>query len=302
MKKVIIIGGPTGIGKSDMAVRLALRYDKSFIIGADSMQIYKGMDVGTGKVTEKEKCGIEHTMIDILCPNELYSVQNYVEDAKAIINKAHNDGKLPIIVGGTGLYINAIINEQNFAGAKPNPAIRAKYNEIAFKNGNKYLHDMLRAVDETSADNISVNDTKRIVRAMEIYEQKSKKKSETVTSKKSEYDIKFFVLETDRTQLYDRINLRVEKMFDLGFVDEVIGLKNFWDCRSMEAIGYKEIINALKNDDNPLLTKDSIKQNTRRYAKRQIAFFKWISAQKNYVSGDFYKNIVSVCDEWLQER
>ena len=300
MNKLLIIGGPTGIGKSELGVKLALRYN-GVVIGADSMQIYKGLNIGTGKIKEEEKCGILHSMIDILSPRDDYSVQKYVIDAKREIAKAHAAGKLPIVVGGTGLYINALINEQNFAATAPNIELRKKYSRLADEKGAEYLHEMLKNVDPQSAERISVNDTKRVIRALEIFESVGVSKSEAVSVQKSHYDVKFYVLETDRNILYDRINRRVDKMFAEGFADEVIGLKEYWNCRCMEAIGYRELIGALQYGLAPDSVIDTVKQNSRRYAKRQITFFKWICADKQFVGEDFYENVTDTADLWIKE-
>lgn len=301
MNKVLIIGGPTGIGKSDVAVKLALRYN-AVIIGADSMQIYKGMDIGTGKIREEEKHGIPHTMIDIVAPNADYSVQKYCSDAKKIIAAVHAENRLPIVVGGTGLYINALINEQNFADAKPNPQMREKYLSLYREHGAQYLHELLQQVDAVSAQKIAVNDVKRTVRALEIYEQTGQSKSASVASNKSPFDIRFYILQTEREKLYDKINKRVANMLQCGLVQEVLSLQPYWNCRSMQAIGYKEVISALQTEQDPYGTIEEIRQNSRRYAKRQITFFKWIDAPKIYVDEDFYQNITYTADSWLNEE
>ena len=301
MNKLLIIGGPTGVGKSELAVKLAQRYGDAIIVGADSMQIYKGMDIGTGKISKDEMKGIRHTMIDIVQPNDDFSVQKYVENAKQIIDSALACGTLPIVVGGTGMYINALINEQNFADAPPNPQIRKKYYDICEQRGAKYLHEILQNADPESAKKIPESDVKRTVRALEIYELTGRSKSEIVTTKKSEYDVKFFVLDMERTKLYERINSRVDKMLSSGLIEEVISLKEYWQCKSMQAIGYTEIIKKLHSGNDPLLAADEIKQNTRRYAKRQMTFLRWIDADKTYASEDFYENVSQIADKWLEE-
>ncbi len=298
MNKLLIIGGPTGIGKSELAVKLAKRYN-AVILSADSAQIYKGMNIGTGKITESEKCGILHTMIDIVNPNEDYSVQNYCNEAKKIISQLHIKNRLPIVVGGTGLYINALINEQNFADAKPDYELRERLRAICDEKGAAELHAMLQAVDKQSAEKIPVNDVKRTIRALEIHSQTGKSKSQSVTQKTCPYDVKFFIPEMDRTKLYERINLRTDAMIENGLYDEVLSLKPFWECRSMQAIGYKEVIASIKQNISCAETAEIIKQNSRKYAKRQITFFKWISSEKTYVSENFFENTIKITDEWL---
>lgn len=300
MNKVLFIGGPTATGKSDIAVKLALKYN-AIVIGADSMQIYRGMDIGTGKITEEEKCGIEHTMIDIVYPDKEYSVQNYVADAKKIIQRAHKNGVLPIVAGGTGLYINSLINNPNFAQTPPDKELRERYVKIAETNGALYLHELLAKRDKTAAQKIAVNDIKRTIRALEIIEQTGKTKTEIIRNEKCDYDVLFFVMDPDRQELYQRINARVDKMFEKGLIDEVRSLSAYWGCRSMQAIGYKETINALQNGIDFNSVCEEIKQNSRRYAKRQTTFFKWIQAEKQYVNENYYEHISAIADKWLQE-
>ncbi len=298
MNKLLIIGGPTGIGKSELAVRLAERYN-SVIVSADSAQIYKGMNIGTGKVTESEKHSILHTMLDIISPDEDYSVQKYYSDATKVIKKLHSENRLPIVVGGTGLYINALLNEQNFADAKPNYELRERLKAIHNEKGAEELHAMLQKEDKESAEKIPVNDVKRTIRALEIYLQTGKSKSQSVSQKHCSYDVKFFVPAMERAKLYERINSRVDRMFEDGLYEEVCSLKPFWNCRSMQAIGYKEVIAAIKENISISETKEVIKQNSRRYAKRQITFFKWIRAEKSYVSEIYFDNIIKTTDKWL---
>lgn len=300
MKKVLIIGGPTGIGKSALGIRLAKRYD-GVIVSADSMQIYKGLNIGTGKVTEDEKEGILHTMIDIVQPNEEYSVQKYYTDATKSIESAWQNGKLPIVVGGTGLYINALLHPQNFAQAAPNPDIRRKYTEIYETQGAEALHSMLANVDKVSADKIAVKDVKRTIRALEIYETTGRTKSDAAAQSNSDFDYLFLIPEMERETLYAGINRRVDQMMQDGFIEEVERLRPFWNERCMEAIGYREIIEAIRRgiDPHSATVTDTIKQNTRRYAKRQITFFKWIEAEKHYLQQPYYETAIRYIDPWL---
>lgn len=301
MNKVLFLGGPTGIGKSDVAVQLALRYN-ACIISADSMQIYKGLNIGTGKISQQEMYGIPHAMIDIVSPDSDYSAQNYYRDATELIQQAHQRGQLPIVVGGTGLYLHTLINEPNFAMAKPDPQIREKYTAIYHEKGAEYMHDLLRSVDRQAAEHIAVNDIRRTIRALEIHAQTGKNKSDAVSMQKCPYAYRFYVLTMDRDKLYQRINLRVDNMIQNGLVKEIQQLQSYWNCRCMEAIGYKEIISALQHN-SPVNDSviEQIKQNSRRYAKRQISFFKWIPAKKTYIGEDFYENITTTSDQWLKE-
>ena len=209
--KIVIIGGPTASGKSSFAVQCALRFNGE-VISADSMQIYRYMDIGTGKITESEKNGIAHHMIDIVQPNENYSVGLYLKTAKEKLEEILSRGKLPVIAGGTGLYINAIINGLNFSDAERSEEVRNKWKNLASQYGNLYVYEKLKEIDKLSAEKISVNDIKRIIRALEIYEVTGKTKSESACQNECEYDYKFFIIDCDRTELYKKINDRVDKM------------------------------------------------------------------------------------------
>ena len=302
MKKVLFIGGPTGIGKSALAIALAKRYN-GVVVSADSMQIYQGMDIGTGKVTEGEKAGVLHTMLSIIAPNEDYSVQRYAVDATKQIEAAWAQKQLPIVTGGTGLYINALLHPQNFAEAAPNAAVRQKYEAIYREEGAERLHAVLESVDPVSASKISTHDIKRTIRALEIFETTGQSKSENAKQTDADFSYLFLIPETDRALLYAAINQRVDAMLQNGFVEEVKRLRPYWNARSMEAIGYREIIEALQSGDDPLAPKvtEKIKQNSRRYAKRQITFFKWIEAEKHYIKAPFLENAVALADSWLKE-
>ncbi|MDE7394772.1 MAG: tRNA (adenosine(37)-N6)-dimethylallyltransferase MiaA [Clostridiales bacterium] len=302
MNKVLFIGGPTGIGKSALGISLAKRYN-GVIVSADSMQIYQGMDIGTGKVTESEKAGVTHTMIDIVAPNEDYSVQKYCIEATRHIQEAWKNKQLPIVTGGTGLYINALLHPQNFAQAAPNTAVRQKYETLYREGGAERLHAELEKIDPISAKKISVQDVKRTIRALEIFETTGQRKSENAKQTDAEFAYLFLIPETERTALYTAINRRVDQMMASGFVEEVKNLQPYWSARSMEAIGYREIIQALQNGEDPRApnTIETIKQNTRRYAKRQITFFKWIQAEKHYIQQPYFDNAVSIADSWYRE-
>lgn len=301
MNKVLFIGGPTGIGKSALGVTLAKRYN-GVIVSADSMQIYKGMDIGTGKVTEDEKEGVLHTMLSIVAPNEGYSVQKYCTEATKHIKAAWKNKQLPIVLGGTGLYINALLHPQNFAGAAPNTAVRQKYETLYREEGAESLHAALEKVDPDSAKKIAVQDVKRAIRALEIFETTGQRKSENAKQTDADFSYLFLIPETERSVLYAAINERVDKMMANGFAEEVKKLQPHWNARSMEAIGYREIIHALQNGEDPYApeTVEKIKQSTRRYAKRQITFFKWIQAEKRYIRQPYFENAIAIVDPWCK--
>lgn len=305
--KILILTGPTAVGKSDIAIKLAQKYDGQ-IISADSMQIYKNMNIGTGKISAEQMQNIPHYLIDILQPYESYSVSVFVKDCKEIIKEIVKKKKLPIIVGGTGLYINALINGHNFANVEENPQIREKCNNILKEKGNQYLYNILKEVDEVAASKISENDSKRIIRALEIFYTSGICKSESVTlSKECPYDYKLIILDKNRQDLYNSINQRVEKMFQNGLVNEVENLIQYKDMQSMQAIGYKEVVSYILENGNLKDTIEKVKQNSRHYAKRQMTYFRWIPASKTWIncqnfdeiclnSINFIKNVSTTTD------
>lgn len=225
MKKptVIVIAGPTASGKSNLAVELAKRINGE-VISADSMQIYKDMDIGTAKISKKEMQGIKHYMIDFISPSKRYSVSSYKKDAEKCIEEILDKGKTPIICGGTGLYINSLIYGIEFQEEEIDEAYRNELNEIADNEGLEKLYDMAIQIDSEAMKKISKNDKKRIIRVLEIYHKTGKTKTQQeLQSRKNEvkYNYKVFAINMDREILYDRINKRVNKMLDNGLIDEV---------------------------------------------------------------------------------
>ncbi len=281
--KIIIIGGPTAVGKSALAVNLAEKFNGE-IVGADSMQIYRRLNIGTGKITEAEARGIPHRMIDILDPDERYSVGQYLIDASREINDILDKNKLPIVVGGTALYLNALINGMNFSDADRSDKVRDKWKKIASENGNQFIYDHLIEIDPESAAKISVNDTKRIIRAIEIFEVTGKPKSQSATTAICPYDYAFFIMTRERTELYTAIEARVDKMFEYGLINEVKSLETYKNCQSMQAIGYKQLCEYFDGKfDSTESVKNEIKKLSRNYAKRQMTFFRGMSANKNFI-------------------
>lgn len=276
MKKIAVICGATATGKTGLAVDLALKLNTE-IISADSQLIYKGLNIGTAKPTESEMRKIKHHMIDVIEPNENFSVGDYEERAAPILTNLLDMGKVPVICGGTGFYINSLLFDLGYGNTAADESIREKYAEFLDKNGKDALFDKLKEVDPETAEKLHPNDVKRVVRALEIYEVSGKKKSQQCDKMIPKYDYIAIAIDYPREELYERINKRVNEMFDLGLIEEVNGLlarginKN---CQSMQAIGYKEVLEGLKNKDNHSTMCDTIKKNTRHYAKRQITFFK----------------------------
>lgn len=278
-KPLIIIAGPTAIGKSDIAVKLASRIGGE-IISADSMQVYKKMDIGTAKITIEEMQGIRHYLIDVLDPKDDFNIVTFQSMAKDALDSIYNSGKIPIICGGTGFYIQSVIYDTDFTMADEMNEYRESLSCIAAEKGNEYLHDLLKEVDPVSAQKIHFNDTKRVIRALEYYKQTG----ECISShnleqaqNQSPYDFLLFVLTDEREKIYGRIDKRVDVMIEKGLVSEVVQLKDSGLNRSyvsMKGLGYKEILEYLDGE----ITLDEaiykIKRDSRHFAKRQLTWFK----------------------------
>ena len=277
-KPLVILTGPTAVGKTELSIELAKRLNGE-IISADSMQVYKHMDIGTAKPTADEMKGVKHHMIDIIEPNESFSVARFSEMARECIDDILLRGKMPVLCGGTGLYFDSTINNINFIQMDTDEEYR-KYLESAAKEfGNEYVYKILKRVDEESAESIHPNNLKRVIRALEIYKTTGKKKSELDKEQLSEplYEPEITGLMRDREVLYDRINKRVDIMMEKGLVEEVSELIKMGidtEATSMQAIGYKEIIEYLDGKTSLSDAVDKIKRESRRYAKRQLTWFK----------------------------
>ena len=289
-QKLFVLTGPTAIGKSEAAVEFALKTGCS-VIGADSMQVYRGLDVGTGKITKEEMRGVPHYMIDVADPDEDYSVGRYVAEAEAVIKR---QSEAPLVVGGTGLYVTSLVCGSDFGGVGKDEAVRNKWKNILAEKGKQYVYDYLNKIDAQSAEKINVNDTKRVIRAIEIYEIAGVPKSALVAESNRKYDAKTVVLyDDDRNALYERINARVDKMFACGLIDEVQSLIKYENCGSMQAIGYKEVIEYLKGQISKEEAVEKVKQNSRNYAKRQLTYFKGMKIEnKEYVKFDDFDGIL----------
>ncbi|HHU63535.1 MAG TPA: tRNA (adenosine(37)-N6)-dimethylallyltransferase MiaA [Clostridiales bacterium] len=278
-KPLIVIVGPTAVGKTRLSIKLAHRIDGE-IISADSMQVYKYMNIGSAKPTEKEQDGIKHYLIDEIHPTQAFSVALFNKLANKYIDVIVDKGKLPIVVGGTGLYINSLTHTMNFTPIISNGNFRKCMKEKASREGTISLHNKLKKVDPTAADKIHHNDLKRIIRALEVYHFTGKPISYyQQLSKKQEipYNLVQIGLTMDRKQLYQRIDKRVDIMMEQGLLEEVKYLKSLGcnrETQSMQGLGYKELLDYL--DDKCTLDQavDIIKRNTRRYAKRQLTWFK----------------------------
>jgi tRNA dimethylallyltransferase len=276
VKKVLVVCGATATGKTSLAVELALALHTE-IISADSQLVYQGLNVGTAKPTLLERKNVPHHMIDVVSPKQTFSVSDYEEQALPLVKRLLDEGKNPIICGGTGFYINSLLFNLTYGGASANEEIRRKYEGILQEKGKKYLFAELEKADPQTAQKLHVNDTKRVIRALEIYEQTGKKKSEQHDEYVPRFPYVAVAIDYPREELYQRIDSRVDEMFGQGLVQEVkkllaSGVTETDQC--LQAIGYKEVVECLKNGKNESTMRDIIKKNTRHYAKRQITFFK----------------------------
>lgn len=273
---MLVVCGATASGKTALAVECAKRL-KTEVISADSQLVYKGLNIGTAKPTQEEMQGVIHRMIDIAEPCRNFSVGDYRELALPYVESLVTCGKVPVICGGTGFYINSLLFDFSYGNAAKDEAVRAKYEDYLKNYGKEALFDKLKQCDRETAEKLHVNDTKRVIRALEIYEVSGKKKSEQKDKLIPKLDYLAVAIDWDRETLYKRIDERVDKMFDMGLVEEVKSLlaQGIDDnCQCMQAIGYKEVVFGLKNGILQSTMRDIIKQNTRHYAKRQITFFK----------------------------
>ena len=275
MQKLIIIAGATATGKTEKAIQLA-RQINGEIISADSMQVYKHLNIGTAKPTLKEQAEIEHHLIDIIDPFQSFSVHEYQQLALEKINEIHKKNKTPILAGGTGFYINAILYKQSFH-KNEDPTIREYYTTLAKNHSKEYIHSMLMALDPIAAKNIDINNTKRVVRALSFVKGTGKLFSDYTHSQEPAFDAEIILIECERSTLYERINTRVDTMFEKGLLDEVKSLMDAglnMSHQSMQGIGYKETYKYLIGEAGLDETIDKIKQSTRNYAKRQITWFR----------------------------
>lgn len=277
---LIVLSGPTSVGKTALSIKLAKAINGS-IISADSMQVYKGMDIGSAKITKDEMQDVRHYLIDILEPEEEFNITVFQEYAKKAINDIYAEGKIPIIAGGTGFYIQSILYDIDFNDdASEDSEVRDELLALVKEKGNQYVHEMLKSIDEKAAKAIHPNDTKRVVRAIEYNKLTGLKISdhnEAENQKESIYNFKYFVINEDRDLLYENIDKRVDIMIDNGLVEEVTKLKDRGltkDMVSMKGLGYKEILSYLEGEislDDAIYI---IKRDTRHFAKRQLTWFK----------------------------
>ncbi len=276
MAKVFVICGATASGKTSLSIACAKRFNGE-IVSADSMLVYRGLDIGTAKPDIDERQGIPHHLIDVVSPQENFSVSDYEAMALPIVESLLEQGKTPIICGGTGFYINAILYKNQYGNVGANEEIRAEYERIAQEYGLEHLHGILREKDPESAEKLHPNDVKRVIRALEIYDVTGKAKSLQQDQPIPRFDFLAVSMDYPRETLYDRINLRVEQMFANGLENEVRSLQSAGVPKSaqcMQGIGYKELLDGWEQGLSQEEIKEWIKKNTRNYAKRQLTFFK----------------------------
>lgn len=297
MNKVIIIAGPTAVGKSKLAVELAKKLNTE-IISADSMQIYRNLDIGTAKITQSEMQGIKHHLINIIEPTDEFSVMQFQKMALEIIESLHNKGKIPIICGGTGLYIDSLTHNFDFMNIKPDQNLRENL-ETIYKNNPQDLLDMVLNIDKDYYSHIKIREMKKMIRIIEVFKY-SGKKINYFRSSNSKNNYYLFVLNDNRESLYSRINSRVDHMLNLGLIDEVrLLIENGVNsnCQSMKAIGYKEVISYINNEISKSEMIDLLKKNSRNYAKRQLTWFRrnefsnWIDVS-NFNNNDIIEYVL----------
>lgn len=308
-RPLIILTGPTAVGKTALSIGLAKAVDGE-IISADSMQVYRKMNIGTAKIQQSEMQGVRHHLIDILDPGEDFNVVLFKKYALEAMKDIYSRGKIPVVVGGTGFYIQALLYDINFEDNDNDMSYREELQTLAAEHGNSYIHDMLAGVDPESAEKIHENNVKRVIRALEFYKKtgtKISKHNEAESQKESPYNFEYFVLNDDRQKLYDRIDRRIDIMLEDGLLDEVRSLVDEGysrDLVSMQGLGYKEMIDYIQERytlDEAVYT---LKRDTRHFAKRQVTWFKrekqvtWVN--KNEFDSE--ADILSFMIERLREK
>ncbi|MGP7817720.1 tRNA (adenosine(37)-N6)-dimethylallyltransferase MiaA [Niallia sp. 01092] len=302
-EKVIVLIGPTAVGKTKLSIELAKRFNGEIISG-DSMQIYKGMDIGTAKITKDEMEGIPHHLIDIIHPEDSFSVAEFQTLVREKISEITNRGKVPFIVGGTGLYIQSVLYDYHFQETPTDSAYRKQMESLAVTEGSQTVHALLEKIDPDAAYSIPHQNVRRVIRALEVFHVTGKKASDwqKEQSKDLLYDAEIVGLTMDRELLYSRINERVDIMVSAGLVDEVKNLYNrdIKNCQSIQAIGYKELykyFDGLLSFDEAI---EELKQNSRRYAKRQLTWFrnkmsvKWFDMTDSVKHDNIRKKIMEI--------
>ena len=311
-KPLVILTGPTAVGKTEISIKLAKAINGE-IISADSIQVYKHLDIGSAKVTKEEMDGVNHYLIDVLEPDEEFNIYVFKKLALEAMEEIYAKGKIPIIAGGTGFYIQALLYDIEFSEEEGDKTYRHMLEKKAEEEGVTVIHNMLKEVDPEAANEIHENNLKRVIRALEYYHETGMRISEhnkEQRQKESPYNFRYYVLNMDRDKLYSRINLRVDIMAESGLVDEVKKLKEMGygkELNSMQGIGYKEIRDYVDGVYDYDTAMETLKKNTRNFAKRQITWFKrekevvWLSHEEfdndkdkilEFILGDLHKTIM----------
>ena len=308
-KPLIVLTGPTAVGKTKLSIALAKAVNGE-IISADSMQVYRYMDVGSAKITPDEMDGVPHHLVDVLDPTEDFNIVLFQQLAKKSMEEIYSKGRIPILVGGTGFYIQAITRDIDFTQSEQDDSYRQELEALAAEKGSSFLHDMLASVDPKSAEDIHENNVKRVIRALEFYKQNGTRISEHNEEQKehvSPYNLAYFVLNAPRPLLYERIDARVDEMLKNGLVEEVKTLQRMGCHRgmvSMQGLGYKEILAWLEGEYPYDEAVRILKRDTRHFAKRQLTWFRregeltWVDKDKfDYNDSQILTYMLSVCRE-----
>lgn len=276
---LIVLLGPTAVGKTELSLNIAEKF-KGEIVSSDSMQIYKYMDIGSAKASKDEMDRVKHHMIDIVYPDEDFSVSDYKNQAKSIIRDINKRESYPLVTGGTGLYINSLVYDLNFTKVEANYELRENLEKEALEFGNEFIHSKLKKIDPESASKIHHNDLKRVIRALEIYEESGQTMTDfnkDFRRENQDYNLAMIGLTMDRTKLYERINKRVDLMMEDGLLDEVKSIMDRGyskDLVALQGIGYKELILYLEGECSLEESVELIKKKSRNYAKRQLTWFR----------------------------
>ncbi len=308
-KPLIVLTGPTAVGKTKLSIALAKAVNGE-IISADSMQVYRYMDIGSAKITPDEMDGVPHHLVDVLEPTEDFNIVLFQQLAKKSMGEIYSKGRIPILVGGTGFYIQAITRDIDFTQSEQDDSYRKELEALAAEKGSSFLHDMLASVDPKSAEDIHENNVKRVIRALEFYKQNGTRISEHNEEQKehvSPYNLAYFVLNAPRPLLYERIDARVDEMLKNGLVEEVKNLHRMGCHRemvSMQGLGYKEILSWLGGEYPYEEAIRILKRDTRHFAKRQLTWFRregevtWVDKDKfDYNDSRVLDYMLSVCRE-----
>lgn len=308
-KPLVVLTGPTAVGKTKLSITLAKALGGE-IISADSMQVYKHMDIGSAKITEKEMDGVPHHLIDVLSPFEEFHIVRFQELAKKAMEDIYSRGRIPVFVGGTGFYIQAVIKDIDFTEGEEDKEYREELSRLAAEKGNEFLHEMLRNIDPKSAEEIHANNVKRVIRALEFYKENGfpiSQHNEEQKQNETPYNLAYFVLNAPRELLYERIDRRVDEMMENGLMEEVQKLKDM-GCRremtSMQGLGYKEILSFLEGEVPLEEAVRILKRDTRHFAKRQLTWFRresdviWVDKDKfSFDEEKILEYMLSVCKE-----